>query len=78
MPIKDECDGADALRRIGLCEAATGTVDPLAGRLAAALQKLRQVPEDLGDVYELVYEFIREGGRLPVLARWVEGAGDGR
>jgi hypothetical protein len=84
LPVKDECDGchglkeaaiADALRRIALCDAAAGILDPLAGRLAAALGKLRQVPEDLGEVYELVYEFIRKGGRLPVLARWVEGGG---
>jgi hypothetical protein len=82
MPVKDECDGchgikaaaiADALHRIGLCEAAAGILDPLTGRLRAALGHLRQVPEDLGEVYELVYEFIRKGGRLPVYARWIEG-----
>ena len=84
MPVKDECDGchgikeaaiADALHRIAVCDAAAGILDPLAGRLAAALQKLHQVPEDLGEVYEVVYEFIRKGGRLPVLARWIEGGG---
>jgi hypothetical protein len=84
MPVKDKCDGchgireaaiADALRRIGLCEAATEILGPLAGRLAAALDKLRQVPQDLGEVYELVYEFIRKGGKLPVYARWIEGEG---
>jgi hypothetical protein len=82
MPVKDECDGChaakeaaiqDALRRISLCEAAAGILDPLAGRLQATLERLRQVPQDLGEAYELVYEFVRKGGRLPVLARWVEG-----
>ena len=84
MPVKDECDGchaaraaaiADAERRIGLCEAATQILDPLAQRLRQALGRLRQVPEDLGEVYELVYEFIRKGGKLPVFARWIEGEG---
>jgi hypothetical protein len=65
---------AEAERRIGLCEAAAGILDPLAGRLQAALHRLRQVPHDLGEVYEIVIEFIRSGGRLPVYARWVEGA----
>jgi hypothetical protein len=70
LPVKDECDGchglkeaaiAAALHRIALCDAATEILDPLAGRLAAALQKLRQVPADLGEVYQVVYEFIRKG-----------------
>jgi hypothetical protein len=82
MPVKDECDGchgikeaaiADALHCIGLCEAAAGILDPLAGRLRVALEQLRQVPQDLGEVYELVYEFIRKGGKLPVCGRWIEG-----
>lgn len=84
MSVKEKCDGchaareaaiADALRRIGLCEAAAEIADPLAGRLRAALTFLRQVPQDLGEVYELVYQFIRKGGKLPVYARWIEGAG---
>src|SRR5580692_7422252 len=82
MPVKDQCDGchgvkeaaiAAALRRIGLCEAAAGILDPLAGRLRAALERLRQVPQDLGEVYQLVYEFIRKGGKLPASGRWIEG-----
>ena len=39
----------------------------------AALSHLHQVPEDLGVVYQLVYTFIRKGGKLPVYARWIEG-----
>jgi hypothetical protein len=82
MPVKDECDGCHgakeaaiqaALGRIRLLEAAGGILDPLAERLQAALARLRQVPEDLGEVYELVYAFIRKGGKLPVYARWIEG-----
>jgi hypothetical protein len=66
---------ADAERRISLCEDAADILDPLAQRLQAALQALRQVPHDLGEVYELVYGFICGGGKLPVLARWIEGQG---
>jgi hypothetical protein len=84
MPVHEPCTGchgakeaaiANALRRIGLCEAAVEVLDPLAGRLRTALERLRQVPEDLGEVYQLVYEFIRKGGKLPACARWIEGEG---
>jgi hypothetical protein len=83
MPVKDECDGchgikeaaiAAALHRIGLCEAAAGILDPLAGRLRVALERLRQVPQDLGEAYELVYAFVCSGGKLPRYGRWIEGA----
>jgi hypothetical protein len=84
MPVKDECDGCHgakeaaiqaALGRIRPCEAAWGILDPLTERLKAALARLRQAPEELGEVYELVYTFIRKGGKLPVYARWIEGQG---
>jgi hypothetical protein len=65
----------DAERRAELCEDAAGILDALAQRLDAALGRLRQVPADLGEVYELVYAFIRGGGKLPVRARWIEGEG---
>ncbi len=83
MPVKDKCDGChgikeaaiqDALRRIELCDAAVGILDPLALRLQGALNRLRQVPQDLGEVYELIYEFVRSGGKLPRYGRWIEGA----
>jgi hypothetical protein len=64
---------ADAERRISICEAAADLLDPLAVRLARALAQLRTVPQDLGEVYELVYEFVRSGGRLPRYGRWIEG-----
>ena len=66
---------ADAERRIGICEAAADILDPLAERLARALARLRTVPQDLGEVYELIYEFVRSGGKLPRYARWIEGDG---
>jgi hypothetical protein len=91
MPVKQECDGchaaraaaisaaeaaiADAEARIRICEAAAELLGPLAARLHRALERLRAVPQDLGEVYELVYEFIRRGGKLPVCGRWIEGAG---
>jgi hypothetical protein len=83
MPVKDPCDGCHAakeaaimaaLSRIRLYEAAAEILHPVAERLRIALARLHQVPEDLGEVYELVYEFIRKGGKLPVYARWIEGA----
>jgi hypothetical protein len=82
LPVKDPCDGCHgakeaaiqaALHRIGLCEAAAEVLDPLAGRLRVALERLWQVPPDLGEVYQLVYEFIRKGGKLPRYGRWIEG-----
>ena len=65
---------ADAERRISICEAAADILDPLAERLARALARLRTVPQDLGEVYELIYEFVRAGGKLPRYGRWIEGA----
>ena len=65
---------ADAGRRIGSCEAAADVLSPLAERLARVLGQLRTVPQDLGEVYELIYEFVRSGGKLPRYARWIEGA----
>jgi hypothetical protein len=65
---------ADAERRIAICEAAADLLDPLAERLARALAQLRTVPQDLGEVYELIYQFVRSGGKLPRYGRWIEGA----
>ena len=53
----------DAERRIAICEGVEDILDPLAVRLAQALVRLRTVPQDLGEVYELIYEFVRSGGR---------------
>jgi mono/diheme cytochrome c family protein len=65
---------ADAERRIAIREAAADLLDPLAERLARALAQLRTVPQDLGEVYELIYQFVRSGGKLPRYGRWIEGA----
>ena len=47
---------------------------PSPNALARALARLRTVPQDLGEVYELIYEFVRSGGKLPRYGRWIEGA----
>jgi hypothetical protein len=65
---------ADAERRIGICEAAADILGSLAERLARTLTRLRTVPQDLGEVYELVYAFVCSGGKLPRFGRWIEGA----
>jgi hypothetical protein len=49
-------------------------LDLLVQRLRTVLGQLCQVPQDLGEVYELVYQFIGKGGKLLPLGRWVEGA----
>src|SRR5580693_6372854 len=57
MPVKDECDGchgikeaaiAAALHRTGLCKAAVGILDPLAGRLRVALDGSGRSPRTSG------------------------------
>ena len=63
----------DATGRIGICADTAEILDPLARRLHAALQALSQVPHDLGEVYELIYQFIRRGGKMPRPGRWIEG-----
>ena len=63
----------DAQRRISICEDTAELLDSLARRLQAALQALRQVPHDLGEVYELIYAFIRRGGKMPRAGRWITG-----
>jgi hypothetical protein len=65
---------ADAQRRIAICEAAAEILGPLAERLTRALTRLRTVPQDLGEVYQLIYEFVCSGGKLPRYGRWIEGA----
>lgn len=72
---KAEARIADAERRIGICEAAADLLGPLAEHLARARGQLQTVPQDLGEVYELVYQFVCSGGKLPRYARWIEGDG---
>jgi hypothetical protein len=63
----------DATRRIGILEDTAEMLDQLTRRLQTALQALRQVPHDLGETYELIYAFIRRGGRMPHEGRWITG-----
>jgi hypothetical protein len=65
---------ADAERRIGICEAAGDVLEELTKRLQAALARVCRVPADLGEVYELVYQFVSSGGQMPRAGRWVTGA----
>ena len=71
----DQAEAAitDARRKIGILGDAAVILDALAARLTHAIEALRQVPHDLGEVYELIYEFIRAGGKLPRYGRWIEG-----
>ena len=76
MPVKDECDGchgdqgeaaiADARsrrhRRCARPPPRSSTRSPAA---PGALGRLRQVPQDLGEVYELVYRSSVPGGNCP-------------
>ena len=57
----------EALAGIAACDAAARSADPLNLRLRQALECIARVPQELGEVYELVYEFVQRGGRLP---RW--------
>jgi hypothetical protein len=63
----------DARQSVAVCETAAEVLDDLAAAVKAVLTCVRRVPQDLGEVYELVHTFIRNGGRLPDYARWVEG-----
>jgi hypothetical protein len=68
-----EAQIADAIEAAATCEAAAEILQPLLVALVGALACVRRVPQDLGEVYELVYSFVRGGGKLPAYARWVEG-----
>jgi hypothetical protein len=53
------------------CEAATDLLDPLADTLVRALDRVRRVAPDLGEAFELLYEFVRRGGEMPRPGRWI-------
>lgn len=63
----------DARQSTAICETAAEVLDSLAAAVKAVLTCVRRVPQDLGEVYELVHTFLRNGGRLPDYARWIEG-----
>jgi hypothetical protein len=64
----------DAERRIAICEDAGEILEALTERLRAALARVGQVPQDLGECYELIHAFIAGGGQMPKAGRWVTGA----
>lgn len=77
-----ETAAADAEARIGVAvqvmtaaEAAIAVLEPYAAALVIVAARLRRVPSDLGETYELVYTFLRNGGKLPPVARWHQGSG---
>ncbi len=71
----DQAEAAitDARRKIGILGDAAEILDALAARLTHALESLHRVPHDLGEVYELIYEFIRAGENCPGTAAGSEG-----
>lgn len=90
MPTGEPCDGcheakaaaiasaraaiADAETRVRYCEGAAEILGLITPRLRYALQRIRALAGDLGEVYEPVYNLIRRGGRMPYEGRWIEGA----
>lgn len=71
----DQAEAAitDARRKTGILGDAAEILDALHARLTHAIEALRRVPHDLGEVYELIYEFLRGGGKLPRYGRWIGG-----
>ncbi len=63
----------DARQSVAISETAAEILDDLTAAVKAVLTCVRRVPQDLGEAYELVHTFIRNGGRLPDYARWIEG-----
>ena len=49
-----------------------GIPGPLAQRLGEALGRLCQAPEDLGEIYEVAFQVIGKGRKLPVYAGRIE------
>lgn len=65
----------DAGNRIRICSTASDVLETLFEQVQVAHRALRQVPHDLGEVYELIYAFIAKGGKMPDPGRWIEGEG---
>lgn len=64
----------DAVRPVlADCEAALDILPVVHAALESAVTCLRQVPEDMGEVYEVPYRFLRSGGRLPHDADFLTG-----
>jgi hypothetical protein len=65
---------ADARSRIAVCREALDVLAGIRDRFGEARQLLRRVPRDLGDVYQIIYDLLSEGRRLPEDARTYFGA----
>ena len=63
-----------ARAQIADCEAALEVLDEAVTRLAHALNCLRRIPGDLAGTYEVPYEHIRDGGKLPYDGEFLTGA----
>jgi len=56
------------------CEAALDILPAVHAALEAALESVRSVPADMGDVYEVPYQFLRSGRCLPHDTDFLTGA----
>lgn len=67
---------AGASGQISAYDAILAIVTPAGRRLAFAGARLAEVPEDLTDTYEPLYDIVhRPGGQITLDGRWVTGAG---
>jgi hypothetical protein len=74
-------DGYDAAVRqmeaaravAGDCEAALDILPAVHAALEAAMESVRSVPADMGEVYEVPYQFLRTGRTLPHDADFLTG-----
>lgn len=89
MPVHQPCDGchaaraaaiaaaraaiAEAAARAGYAREAIDQLRGLAGQLQTALAWIREVPGDLGETYEGVYELLRRGHAMPKDGDWITG-----
>ncbi len=67
---------SDASGRVAAFDDILAVVKPAARRLTFAKARLAEVPEDLAETYEPLYDIVhRPGGRLPLDGRWITGQG---
>lgn len=73
----DDADNAAAgRRRVADCQTALDVLEPAAVRLAYAVERLRAVPDAVGDAYDAPYRLVAAGRALPHDGRWLTGADD--
>jgi len=56
------------------CEVALDILPAVHAALEAALESVRSVPADMGEVYEVPYQFLRSGRTLPHDTDFLTGA----